>query len=103
MPGNKRSAPRTRLKYPARIDAGDGSHRDCILADVSDTGARVLLKDANPLPERFMLLMGSKGSAAPRACRLVWRVGAEIGVEFDKDSRPPKPKAPVLNTRPRRS
>jgi len=40
MAGEKRSSRRKSLKYPARIDAGDGSPlRDCVLSDVSETGA----------------------------------------------------------------
>ena len=84
MSGEKRNYRRKSLKYPARIDLGDGSPmRDCVLADISETGARVKLKEPSELPERFTLLVGPLG-AAPRSCRVVWKEGAEIGLEFKK-------------------
>ncbi len=88
MPGDKRSTKRKSLKYPARIDAGDGSPpRDCVLIDVSETGARVILKKPDDVPEQFTLLLGTQG-AAPRHCRVVWREGPELGLEFRKTTKP---------------
>ena len=98
MSGENRTNRRKSLKYLARIHPGDGKPPcECELADISETGARVMLKEPTELPERFTLLIGSLG-AAPRHCRVVWREGAELGLEFKKDLRPVQ--APVL--RPRR-
>lgn len=91
MSGEKRTFRRQHLKYPASIDTGDGTPpRECFLADVSEGGARVLLKKREDLPDRFILRIGPIG-AAPRLCRVVWREGAELGLEFRKTSRPKGP------------
>ena len=85
MSGEKRRSKRKALKYPARIDAGDGTaFRECMLCDVSESGARVLLKVRENVPERFTLLLGTEG-AAPRLCEVVWRDGAELGLRFKKN------------------
>ena len=75
------------MKYSALIHVGDDKPmHECLLADVSETGARVMLKEPTDLPERFTLLMGSLG-AAPRNCRVVWHEGTELGLEFKKAPR----------------
>jgi|SoiMethySBSTD1v2_1073268.scaffolds.fasta_scaffold09593_7 PilZ domain-containing protein len=89
MPGEKRTFRRKSLKYPARLDVGDGQpSRECLLSDISETGARVILKHQDEIPDRVTLLIGTKG-VAPRHCRVAWRDGTELGLEFKKNSRPP--------------
>jgi hypothetical protein len=88
MSGEKRTARRKSLKYPARLDAGDGKPlRECMLADISETGARIVVKQADDIPERVTLLIGSQG-VAPRQCRVVWRDGVELGLEFRRKAKP---------------
>jgi hypothetical protein len=60
----------------------DGSSlpRPCAIADISETGARIMLESECELPERFILLL-TPGEAR-RHCRLVWRDGLAAGVEF---------------------
>jgi hypothetical protein len=85
MSADKRKAPRKFLKYPARIESGDGTVLgECLLADISQSGARLKIKSEGTLPNRFTLLLGSP-SGARRQCRVVWRRGDEIGVEFNKE------------------
>src|SRR5262245_40085157 len=77
MSGEKRTFRRKSLKYPARLDTGDGKpSRECMLADVSESGARIIVKEPNEIPDRVTLLIGSQG-VAPRNCRVVWRDGVE--------------------------
>jgi hypothetical protein len=96
MSGEKRSARRKSLKYPARIELGDGTpSRECLLSDVSESGARVVLKTIENLPNQFTLLIGSLG-AAPRVCKVVWRDEAELGLEF---TGRPKSVSPELQPR----
>jgi hypothetical protein len=61
----------------------DGSSlpRPCAIADISETGARIMLENECELPERFILLLTPSGEAR-RHCRLVWRDGLAAGVEF---------------------
>jgi hypothetical protein len=77
----------------------DGTwRRDCTMIDVSQTGARLLIKgsfEGLDLKEFFLLL--SSTGLAYRRCRLVRVDGEQIGVEFlstDKASKkkPPKQK-----------
>ena len=88
MSGEKRTFQRKSLTYPARLDAGDGKPpRECMLSDVSESGARVVVKDPNEIPDSVTLLIGSEG-VAPRHCRVAWRDGTELGLEFKKSQKP---------------
>ena len=77
----------------------DGTwRRDCIMEDVSETGARLtVVGNVEGLNlKEFFLLLSSTGLAY-RRCRLVRVDGEQIGVEFlvaDKSSKkkPPKQK-----------
>jgi hypothetical protein len=54
--------------------------RDCMITDMSKQGARLFVIGEDP-PDQFQLLIsGDKGSR--RACRVVWRLGGELGVTF---------------------
>jgi hypothetical protein len=86
MNREKRKDHRQPLKYPARIDAGDGQLRSCALRDVSRSGARILYAGADDIPDRFLLML-SEGSSAVRHCQVAWRGDGEIGVEFLKAPR----------------
>ena len=78
----KRQSARWRLNYPGRIDAGDGSpQRDCLIADISDAGAKLVIEAHRATLKQFTLWMsGSKTRC--RRCHVVWRTYSEIGVEF---------------------
>jgi hypothetical protein len=59
--------------------------RDCLVADISDGGVR-LFAEGVEVPEEFDLLLEGVGG---RKCRIVWRLGDEIGAEFvDADGFP---------------
>jgi hypothetical protein len=60
---------------------GTSSPRPCAIADISETGARIVLATECELPERFILLLTRSGEAR-RHCRLVWRNGLSAGVAF---------------------
>jgi hypothetical protein len=74
----------------------DGTwRRDCIMIDVSQTGARLCIQgsfDGLDLKEFFLLL--SSTGLAYRRCRLVRVDGDQIGVEFLKQT-PAKSKKAV--------
>lgn len=54
--------------------------RDCMITDISKHGAR-LFADGVEVPDQFHLLIsGEKGER--KECRVVWRLGGEIGVTF---------------------
>ena len=77
-----RKKPRRQFHYNASVLLDAKSPRQpCAIADISDTGARLVLAKECELPERFILLLTRSGEAR-RHCRLVWRNGLAAGVEF---------------------
>ena len=73
--------------YTARIMAIDGTwQRDCKIADVSDTGAKLTIFGAvaGINMQEFFLMLTPNGNAH-RRCERVWLSGDEIGVRFLKD------------------
>ena len=81
--GNElRKKPRRQFHYQAKILTSEtGRPSACAIADISQTGARIVLAADEELPRQFLLLLSSQGSAR-RRCRLVWREGLTVGVEF---------------------
>ena len=55
----------------------------CVLSDVSETGARIDIDESKAIPDQFMLLLSSNGSAK-RKCRVVWRKKRQVGVIFER-------------------
>ena len=76
-----RGKPRRHFHYHAGILIEGDKPFACAIADISETGARLQLEDERKLPERFILLLTPNGDAR-RHCRLVWRDGLFVGVEF---------------------
>jgi hypothetical protein len=66
---------------------------DATIRNLSDTGAKISLDAAVPLPQEFELSIPQKGQRM--RARLVWRNGVEIGVAFlgAHDEAPPPPAA----------
>lgn len=76
-----RKKPRRLLHYRARIVLDkNGKLRPCSIADISESGARIVLDTSEALPKRFLLLLASRGGI--RECRQVWRDELTLGVEF---------------------
>jgi hypothetical protein len=70
------------LHYPAWVVLGpDRAPLKCSLSDVSNSGAKIAISDDQELPEEFMLIL-SPGGGTRRNCRVVWREGGRLGVEF---------------------
>jgi hypothetical protein len=77
-----RRKPRRQFHYDASVLLdGTSAPRPCAIADISATGARIVLQAECVLPERFILLLTRSGEAR-RHCRLVWRNGLAAGVQF---------------------
>jgi PilZ domain-containing protein len=77
-----RQGPRTTVHKRAWISVGDGLPlRNCTLIDISDSGAKLSLKDADNVPDTFSLWLSRHGH--PRySCKLVWSGQTTVGVEF---------------------
>jgi PilZ domain len=78
----QRQAPRLRSLIGARIVFNDGrSTADCLIRDLSQTGAKLTVSALIPLPDRFELIIPQKGIT--RRVRVAWRRAGEIGVRFE--------------------
>jgi hypothetical protein len=78
--------PRRYLRKPfdhtGGIDLCNGTpQQECSIVDISTGGARIRVSHAERVPERFSLHLSYNG-AVGRPCRVVWRTGRELGVEF---------------------
>jgi len=71
---------------PAIIMLTPTERLDCLLRNVSRTGAMVSLSKDLKLPRRFVLDM-SGNIAVRRLCTLVWQDGRNAGVSFGKLNR----------------
>ncbi len=71
------------MRYTAWIALGPDQLHGCVLADISDTGGRIDVENADAIPETFTLWLARNGSAR-RKCKVVWRKPHQIGVAFDR-------------------
>ena len=73
---------RQTLHYPAWIvlDPGQPPYR-CMLSDVSKMGAKITIAGHLELPPQFTLLLSEDGRTR-RTCRVAWREGTVMGVEY---------------------
>jgi hypothetical protein len=62
----------------------NGSLRDCVVRDISSLGVRLAFVSTAYIPDNFSLTFDSARTL--RACRVAWRTGTEIGVEFQEAS-----------------
>jgi PilZ domain-containing protein len=77
-----RKSPRRAFHYNATIVIdGETQSHPCAIVDISNTGARLQLKDDFELPEHFLLLL-TRGGGARRRCKIIWRDGLFAGVQF---------------------
>jgi hypothetical protein len=74
-----------------KLMAIDGTWcRECLLVDVSDTGARLLIAGFGTVIEEFFLMLSSIGNPAFRRCKRAWIKGDQLGVWFEKRHVPSK-------------
>ena len=79
-PEERRRSERHTVRGLAKIQTGAGSlPRDCWVSDISDGGVR-LHSERMDLPDEFTLVLPGVGGR--RECRVVWRLGNELGAEF---------------------
>ena len=82
MKAEKRRANRVPFERRAWIDLGDGTPAfGCVLANLSDTGAKMLVPAGKELTADFVLRLSADGRVA-RKCRVAWKSGGEVGVTF---------------------
>jgi PilZ domain len=62
-----------------------GGAIDCIVHNVSKTGAAFDVTSPVGIPEQFTLVIPGDGLNV--GCRIIWRLGLSIGVKFDIGAR----------------
>jgi hypothetical protein len=72
------------LHYPAwLVLAADQPPYKVMLSDVSQAGAKISIAGHLEIPNEFLLLLSDK-SPSRRRCRVAWREGTHVGVEFQR-------------------
>ena len=79
MSAERRKSFRVEWNEPATIHDG-GMARPCILANFSNTGAKLTKVAPATIPDEFMLSITPHGRK--RKCRVRWRYGEAVGVQF---------------------
>lgn len=74
----RRRKPRGKCRCLARIMTEGEVFSECLITDISDTGARLTLKADEKLPKTFFLMADEFLFTA----QLVWRNGNQVGVKL---------------------
>jgi hypothetical protein len=77
----QRFTPRHRVLKAGTIEFSGGKI-DCLIRNISATGAAIEVKGPIWFPDSFVLAVASDGTA--RRCHIVWREDKRIGVAFDE-------------------
>ena len=79
---SKKRETRKSVHQPGGITlAGGFAARQCVVRDLSATGAKVTIDDPNTLPAKLRLAF-SRDARTGRACEVVWRRGKSVGIKF---------------------
>jgi len=77
----RRKTPRRAINRVAQYYTGAGAlPRSCFITDISDSGARLYCEA--DMPDSFILSVFDDGREIRRDCRVVWRLGGELGIAF---------------------
>jgi PilZ domain len=76
----KRGAPRKPVLMSGAIEFA-GSVINCLISNISISGAALEVNSPNDIPERFNLAFKADDTHIP--CRVIWRQEDRIGVAFD--------------------
>jgi len=69
----RRKAKRQNLGYGAHIVSPDGAlKRDCVISDISATGAKLTIDKPIDIPDEFVLMLTERGTSK-RFCTVAWR------------------------------
>jgi hypothetical protein len=66
------------ISLPQRAE----EHLPCVVRDVSQDGAQLILPQQGDLPKNFWLQLD--GETEPHFCTLAWRSAQRLGVEFSQ-------------------
>ena len=77
MRNEKRKHPRRELYLEARISWPRPMR--CVIADISASGARLIVDDVRLVPDEFVLALSTE---LMRMCKVMWRRKTQVGVRF---------------------
>jgi hypothetical protein len=78
----KKREVRKSLRQPGWITLEGGfAARQCVVQNMSSTGAKITLDDPNMLPAKLRLAF-TRDARTGRPCEVVWRRGRSVGVKF---------------------
>ena len=81
---NKKREARKSVQQPGWITLDGGfAARQCVVQDLSSSGAKITVDDASVLTGRLRLAF-SRDARTGRSCEVVWRRGKSLGVKFVK-------------------
>ena len=76
----RRAIPRNSVLMSGAIEFA-GSTINCLIRDMTISGAALDVTDPHDIPERFNLVFKTDGTHIP--CHVIWRQEERIGVAFD--------------------
>jgi len=80
MVAEKRKHIRRKTVTRATFAADEHSTRvDCLVTDMSQTGARIFTKTKQEMPKNFLLFLATR---VMRRCATIWQKDRETGVRF---------------------
>jgi PilZ domain len=78
----KKREARKSLHQPGWITLEGGfAARQCVVQDMSSSGAKITIDDSNVLPARLRLAF-ARDARTGRNCEVVWRRGKVLGIKF---------------------
>jgi hypothetical protein len=80
--GTKKREARKSLHQPGWITLDGGfAARQCVVQDLSTSGAKLTIDDPNTLPAKLRLAF-TRDARSGRNCEVVWRRGRTLGIKF---------------------
>jgi PilZ domain-containing protein len=76
----RRKVTRSRVLKGAKIIIGSASTIDCVVRNVTNSGARIQIANTVDLPETLDLTLDAGFTIRP--CRVAWRSVTESGLQF---------------------
>jgi hypothetical protein len=84
----RRKRSRKQVQFPAWVETGQKEPLECTVLDMSLKGARLRAPDM-ALPNEFTILL-LPNSSLRRRCKVAWRKGFIVGLEFVESSPNPQ-------------
>jgi hypothetical protein len=76
----RRLAPRRPVLMSGAIEFAGGTI-NCLISNMSISGAALEVTNVHDIPERFSLFFKTDGTRIP--CHVIWRQNERVGVAFD--------------------